>query len=283
MIVWQDKVRKEKIDALCRLVPKKRFELLTLDNLCRENDGTFSTVETETGYLPDRSFRSFFMYYEGKRLVGELFVFPVDDHTAEITAIVDPCRRRCGIFTRLFECAKEELAGYGISDMMLVAEPASSDAREVIGHLGLCLLRSEFVMERDASNLDRADETEDDTEFVFEETEGVTVASLIRSKASKKTKASKKKEIPIGMAKAVKDKDTAFIFEVEIQKDHRGMGYGGRLMNALMKHLAGSGHKTLFRLQVSSDNGPACALYKKLGFKPASQLDYFVVDKNKKP
>ena len=277
MIVWQNKESKEKIDALCRLVPRKKFELLTLDCLCRENDGTFSRAETETGRLPDRSFRSFFMYYEGKRLVGELYVFPLTDNSAEITAIVDPCRRRSGIFTKLYDLAKEEMEKYGIADWFFVAEPDCRDAREVLGHMNLSAVRSEYIMEAGYIDLKSFDEADSKVTLLFEEGDG-TVTALLTA-----TGASERENMLIGQAKAVGSGNEAFIFEVEIEKDHRGRGYGGRIISGLIKHLEESAPGMKYRLQVSSDNKAACGLYRKLGFRVAKQLDYFTVDKNKKP
>ena len=275
MIVWQDKENDTKIDALTRLVPKKQFDLLTLDHLCREYDGTFSRAEIEPGFKPDRHFRSFFLFYEGKRLMGELFIFPVPDENgqikAEITAIVDPQRRRNGIFTRLLEAAEEDLEKYGIEDYVFVAEPGCEDTDAVRAHKGFNIIRSELIMElpRDtevySSETIPSDKTENDGFSVhFDKTaEGFT--AILDNMATGES---------IGKAHLCLLTDSAFIFGVEIDEGFRNKGLGKALMKAVIEK-ARTDHPTLkIMLQVSSDNVAAVALYKGLGFAVSSSLDY---------
>ncbi len=302
MIIWQNEDRSAKIDALTRLVPGKRFQLMSLDHICREYDSTFSTAELEAGYMPDRHFRSFFLYYEGKRLAGELFVFLTGPKSAEITALVDPYHRREGIFTKLFAAAAEELEKYGIEEILFVSEPDCAAAREVCSRLGLEKKYSEMMMELTeneacGSGLTGAESPEDNRVMIEDGPEDNTTGSedaaadhLIRFEDTEDglrafiaDPAGKK---DIGHADIAFFGNTAFISHVEIDENMRGRGLGKKLVGAVIAKITktrggkdGMTANPVIRLQVRSDNIPAVALYEKLGFVTVSRLDYHAAGK----
>lgn len=288
MIIWQSEDKNTRIDALTRLVPKKKFELMTLGHICREYDNTFSTVELEAGYRPDRHFRSFFLYCEGKRLAGELFIFLPDRSHAEITVIVDPYRRRNGIFTRLVAAAKEELDKYGIEEIYFVAEPDCAAANEVREHMGAECGYSEMMMELSAEKTgdglvqsgsgQSAGGEEDVAGRPAGGEEGYTVRfddgeegfeAILENVPDKKE---------IGHVLVSLFENTAFISHVEIREDLRGRGLGKMLVGAAVARIFENGHDTV-RLQVRSDNTAAAGLYEKLGFRTVSKLDYITAGK----
>ena len=63
------------------------------------------------------------------------------------------------------------------------------------------------------------------------------------------------------------------IFDVVIDPNHRGQGYGSRLMQALLAWGKGAGANASF-LQVMCNNEPALRLYEKLGFVEKYQYWY---------
>ena len=63
------------------------------------------------------------------------------------------------------------------------------------------------------------------------------------------------------------------IFDVVIDPDHRGQGYGTRLMDALLVWGVQQGANAAY-LQVMCDNEPALGLYEKLGFQEKYQYWY---------
>ncbi|MBP5331168.1 MAG: GNAT family N-acetyltransferase [Lachnospiraceae bacterium] len=275
MIVWQDKAKNEKIDALTRLVPKKQFDILTLDCLCREYDGTFSHAEIEAGIVPDRHFRSFFLYYEGKRLAGELYIFPTDKNKAEITAIVDPHRRQNGIFTKLLEAAEEELEKYSMTDYVFVAEPGCAATDAVREHLGLETVRSELVMELQEQTVQEgerepgASRENNGDKVDFSDTDDGFMASLIMNKLPDRA----------GVAHVCISGGSAFIYGLEIEEKLRSRGLGRKLLNELIKECSRRVPGCKIMLQVGSDNTAAVALYEKNGFTVSSRLDYLAKKK----
>ncbi len=275
MIIWQDDEKNERIDALTRLVPKKRFAIMTLENLCREYDGTFSEVETEPGYKPDRHFRSFFLYYEGRRLIGELFLFLTDSDSVEITSIVDPCCRKRGVFARLLKTAEEELDKYGVLNRYFVAEPDCKDAMSVAGHLKLVTDHFELIMalsDRTNQTTDSVTNDEKDNNdytkpgyTVSIEKDGDIYNALIKETSEVKN---------IGSANACVTGKSVFIYGIGIDENYRRMGFGRKLITELIKRIREDLPENSIKLQVSSSNVPAVELYRSIGFETVSSLAY---------
>src|SRR5690242_13748338 len=63
-----------------------------------------------------------FLYYEEGALVGYLFVDSWGKKEKEFTGIVAPEMRRRGIFSQLFESAREECKARGVERMVLISE-----------------------------------------------------------------------------------------------------------------------------------------------------------------
>ena len=293
MVIWQDKEKDVRIDALTRLVPKKQFDVLTLDCLCREYDGTFSHAETVAGAVPDRHFRSFFLYYEGKRLIGELYIFPTYTDNAEITAIVDPHQRRKGIFTKLLEVAEEELEKYGIEEYYFVAEPGCEAAGAVIDRMGLEKVYAELVMELRGDN-----DHNDNTGAEKIRTDGGKYTEKIRTDGGKNTEKigidGGKYRVTFtdtgeGLDAFLEETETgetistsgvsisgpvAFIHDVETKPELRNRGFGSMLIGEVLRRLKSGSADIKIMLQVRSDNTAAVKLYEKAGFTVSQELDY---------
>ena len=272
MTVWQNDDMTERIDALCRLTPKRRFEVLTLDHICREHDDTFSTASLTAGAVPDRSFRSFFLYYEGKRLVGELFVFVTGPSDAEITAIVDPYKRKNGIFTRLILEAQKELDKYAMG-YCLVVEPDCADACDTARHMGLKRIRSELMMELPpviAEQIVLSSKTDPDTgrdgiDIQYSgEKDGFELHLYIGE------------NIHAGSVHISLTGDLAFVSRFEVDEAYRNRGYGLMLMKRVIETAVRDNPRVKIQLQVTGENLPALKLYEKIGFVTVSELDYLV-------
>ena len=332
MILWQNEDKSERIDALTRLVLKRSLALSELNRVCREYDKTFSGVETEPGYRPDRHFKSFFLYYEGEKLAGELFLFLTGENCAEITAIVDPASRRRGIFTKLLGYACEELDRYGIKERFFVAEPDCRAAKGAIEHLGLVADHYELEMEYEDSAQENTDhyelemeyedsvqentdhyelemEYEDsvqentdlyEIEMEYEDSAQENTEHIETDTGHKKTadtsKNSKAKNCSItfdadentyhaiiensedkaviSVANAYIAGPNIYIYGVETDERYRRQGYGRKIMAELIERLKEDLPGRNIRLQVSSLNIPASDLYRNIGFKTVSGLEY---------
>lgn len=271
MVIWENENKNERIDALTRLVPKKRFAILTLANICREHDGTFSGAETEPGFKPDRHFRSFYLYYEGRRLIGELFIFLTDNDRAEITAIVDPCCRKQGVFKKLLGAAEEELDKYGISDRYFVAEPECEDAKKVIEHFKLTTDHYEHIMEFTGKESEMPAGEGDNKAGILQEY-AVSIEKESDGYHAAIKKVSETDEI--GTANACITGKSVFIYGVEISENYRRQGLGRKLITEMIGKIREDLPENAIKLQVSSENIPAVGLYKGIGFEIVSSLAY---------
>ena len=124
-------------------------KLLVLENICRNKDGTMSSVCNSTEFNCRRDIPVFFLVFEdnnlfqGRRhnkttvqantlnklkLIGYLGVFLPEESTAELNVLIHPDYRRQGIFTELLKRAKAALSAIGTKKFVFVCEPSSSDA-----------------------------------------------------------------------------------------------------------------------------------------------------------
>ena len=272
MTVWESPDKTEKIDALCRLVPKRCFGIKKLEFLCREYDNTFSTAELECGPLPDRHFRSFFLYYIRERLAGELYIFIDENNNAQITALVDPVWRRRGIFKQLLKAARSELKKYRIKTVYIVCEPDCRSAADVCTHMGLKYAYSDHFMSIIASEasavLQKTDISEVELSSVAAEGSKEEPAVILRSGDGK--------DIAVAHALLTDDK-CACIYGVEVNEEYRRRGFGRLVVLKLLEVLCEKDSDIIAKLHVSSDNIPAMSLYQSLGFRSENQLDYYLL------
>lgn len=70
---------------------------------------------------------------------------------------------------------------------------------------------------------------------------------------------------PVGFVLARMAADEAEILTIAVDRRWRGRGVGRQLMDAVLRHLHSQGVVSLF-LEVSENNAPAQALYRRLGF-----------------
>jgi ribosomal protein S18 acetylase RimI-like enzyme len=67
----------------------------------------------------------------------------------------------------------------------------------------------------------------------------------------------------------------AFVYNIEVDQDHRRRGYGAAIMNAAARHCRDAGQPYL-GLNVFGHNPHARALYDKLGYRVT--YDYYALD-----
>lgn len=84
----------------------------------------------------------------------------------------------------------------------------------------------------------------------------------------------KPKSPPDGFVLARLAAGEAEILTIAVSGSKRGKGLGRALMDAVLRHLHSERAETLF-LEVSADNKPALALYKRLGFAEVGRRDAY--------
>lgn len=83
--------------------------------------------------------------------------------------------------------------------------------------------------------------------------------------------------VPVGYAAFRRAADQAELLRVAVAPAARRRGLGRRLVAAGLDRLAGQGARSCF-LEVRPTNGPALALYRRLGFRPAGRRGAYYAD-----
>lgn len=78
---------------------------------------------------------------------------------------------------------------------------------------------------------------------------------------------------PVATAICVHDRDIAGLFEIATAVEHRGKGYGRRVLLSALKWAHLRGARTAW-LQVEAGNEPACHIYSALGFSELYRYHY---------
>ncbi len=183
-----------------------------------------------------------------KRAVGFLsFLHVPEYHEAEIFAYVAPQCRRQNIFTELFTLACQELKRLKVT--FTYAQTSGQNCSH-----------SEYLLQLDAN--------------VFREHSYVPVKGTFLADNSILYDSKTKKSL--SWCYLHPQKDCLFIYGVRTATDSLRKGYAYSLMcDVLTEHFANN--NTPVRLQVSSRNKAALALYKKLSFKEAEHIDYIQI------
>lgn len=287
-------MKRTRILSLTKLTEERKAQIRELEAACRAHDGTEAVAELSGDMNFSRRLKCFFMYCEDERPVGYMEIFCPDGKNAELTAFVEPSRRQQGIFSAMYEAADTELLDRGVRNILVVAEPASADAAAAAKKMGAELRYSELVMRLEEKtetgqeqvrreDLDLADG------LVCEDVEESLEASDGGQELLYKYRRSDTElgdtgigdtgigNAEIGHACVYVGARELFIFGVEIDEKHRGMGHGTAFTQALIQELKGKFPEKQIKLQVRSDNVPAMKLYERCGFTVETRRDYYAI------
>src|SRR5205807_2273524 len=87
-----------------------------------------------------------FLYYADGNLVGFLPMFSFNVQEAEFSGMVHPQYRRQGIFTSLFNAAREECQSRGLSKVLLIVPTAAQSGQAFARQLAASYDHSEYKM-----------------------------------------------------------------------------------------------------------------------------------------
>lgn len=236
-----------------------------------------------------------FLYYDDGALVGYLFVDSWGKKEKEFTGIVAPEMRRHGIFTQLFEVAREECKARSVERMILISEHSShagqafakaikarydfSEHEMVLGNFIargatdpqfqmrqatpddrqalISILETDIGEEKDASSL--VDEAYQDT------SQQIYLATL----AGK----------PLGCLRVYYQDESIGIYGFIVRPEYRRQGYGRQMLEYIIRKLydEGVGVRRIM-LEVETTNHKALNLYRSCGFEITTTYDYFDYD-----
>lgn len=236
-----------------------------------------------------------FLHVEDGMLVGYLGMFSiVQPEKVEITAMVHPDYRRRGIFSALWQQAKEECERRRVEDILLVAEESSVEAKIVAKAIGAVHAFSEYrldfqppanreKMRGNHPTLRLLPATEEHTQDLvaigmssFGDPNEEVMALIERNQKGEEHQLyiAMDAYTPVGMITVTMEEDTAFLTGFGVMADQQGKGYGRAILQQITEKLVENSIPKI-SLEVETDNENALHLYTSSGFKVVSGYDYF--------
>lgn len=196
-------------------------------------------------------------------LLGICSVVPYDENTAECIAFTHPHVRKQGIFTELLSQAMEL---FGELDILFPVSEHCPDALAALKAIGAEPNCEEYQMELELHPETRAEKepmlsshTDPQSGLTHWNLHAVSDAGTL-----------------LGACQTSVIGDHCIcLHHVEVPTEFRGKGYGTILLQALICSLQSSGIRHIL-LQVSGDNLPALALYRKQGFRITETLSFYL-------
>lgn len=188
---------------------------------------------------------------ENDELTGCLLLFQTDLHSWEGIPFVHPAYRRKGIFSALLANACQKGNCPGEDDLFFSVRPTQTLWLQVLNSIEAEKAFDEYMMEYSFQNLPSARlKTEadfsDELTVSFQGTEGMAscphVSCLLSAHGS-----------------------SVYLYQLLTEEAFRGQGRALAFLHHLFPRLKALGFSSV-RLQVSGENLPAMALYKKTGF-----------------
>jgi ribosomal protein S18 acetylase RimI-like enzyme len=236
-----------------------------------------------------------FLYYDNGTLVGYLFVDNWGKKEKEFTGIVAPEMRRHGIFTRLFEAAREECKARGVERMILISEHHShsgqafakaikarydfSEHEMVLGNFVARGVTDPQFQMRLATPDDRQSlisiletsvgDEEDASSLVDEAYQDSSQQIYLATLAGK----------PLGALRVYYQDESIGIYGFLVRPEYRRKGYGRQMLEDIIRRLydEGVGVRRIM-LEVETTNHKALNLYRSCGFEITTTYDYFDYD-----
>ena len=234
----------------------QKAQVHSLVTICNTHDSI------HLGYPLEEDTKHFLLYDNSGRLVSALGLFFSGPDCCECTAFTRPDCRKKGYFSLLLDAAlaflnELEAAGQEEYDLLFPVTPDCKAALGMLKALQAEYVYSEYIMERALGS-----ERNPDSGLTLRFQENGLCAAYLDGR-------------PVGSCRIDRQASSVFLYEVEILEPLRGQGLGTRLMESLFYQLSQTG-AGLLRLQVSSANQAAMALYKKTGFRICETLSYYL-------
>lgn len=236
-----------------------------------------------------------FLAYDGDMLVG--YCSAVGNREVEICGMVRPDRRRHGAGRRLLDAALAACRGRGAADALLLCEDASAPGRAFVAMLNAPRAFAEYRMELEVPAGPVADDD-------FPQENGLTIdrATPADLDAIASVRAAAFQDDLDGAREAVREgleepyarfyvarqggvpvaslkvyttpEHRAGIYAFGVVPPHRRRGYASQFLRRVASALAAEGYGRIW-LEVDSDNDPAIALYRSVGFHHTTTYGYY--------
>ena len=230
-------------------------DLNILQETCNNTDHTSFTFPLEEDCICC-------LLYENDRLLSALIAFFTDPDTMECYGLTLSGERQKGYFTRLLD---ELTNDYPDSDLIFPVYENWQDGIKTLQAMEASFCYKEYFMECSIPRSDKPVLT--DLTISYE-----TCKDQISYEFCKDQKA-------VGKCFLLIQEKKAYLYGFEISQPLRGQGLGTVCIQLFLKtycSLPADLRKDTIYLQVSGDNQPAFALYKKAGFHITDSLSYYL-------
>lgn len=273
-----------RIVSCTELTQAQCSEIEVLQNAVYAEEGLQNTAWLSNEINFDRSIPCFFLGYEQDSLVSFLTLFMPTRQVGEVTAFTSIPHRGKGYFTGLLNEAKTVLRKNAVRELLFATEPVSAGGMEYLEkHLleavhshtewrmfrkpGLLPLPEDITVERvTAQSLEEYMEI---SLHEYSDRDAALAAVRSEQRAAYLLRDNGK---PVGVFELVQG-DALTLCGVAVARVLRGRGYGNMLVRAAL-NLAHEVGKNV-ELDVDSENPPALHLYRKYGFQPIFEVQYW--------
>ena len=267
----------------------QKEQILALESLVFSYEVLENHVFLSSEMNSDKEMPSFFLCYEDQKLVSFLGAFFPTIDEVEFNGFTHPKHRRQGYFSALVHRALEVYARGPFTRALFQRELQSKTGQEYLLKRYPEIERTEYLMQlsseqykdKDTSqgtlelvDKNNVEQTTELTSLTFEEflQNSVDILQYYLSQTDRKTFLYRSEGKAIGILNAQKIDDSFMLHGVVIAKEQRNQGKGYAMLSLALSELFKEAR--CITLEVDSENPPALALYKRLGFCVKCQVDY---------
>ncbi len=266
-----------------------------LRDLCNETDGLYLKVGISADFATRSAEPYAFLCALDDTLVGFCSLVGGDDPELELCGMVHPAYRRRGIGRALFraarDSAKRRLAAIRV---LLICEEASAAGRAFVTAAGgspsfgahrvgitapSSVPASQPRLTIHQASVDDAPELARMIGASFGQPADHLAADIVRDMTTEDERyfLARLGDASVGAFKIFIDEPKASIYAFGVLPEYRRHGYGREMLEAMLPRLFAEGW-TAVGLEVDSDNAPAQALYRAVGFRDVAIYGYYTFD-----
>lgn len=272
----------------------QKEEIQAFIDQCSRFDHTCQEVYLGSEFQAYPDMHCFYLEREEEKLTGFLYLYADQKTTAEVSAWVDPQKRRQGIFTRLLGAALQEMKKFSYQKLLFKTEKAFSGAEKILEKYPVTLSHQEFHMLADPQAEAAEKEIPGFSIREAKEEELGTLAEIMEAafaeedfEAKEHVKATYRaetallftalyREEPVGCVAVDTSGKCNYLYALCIDPKAQGKGYGRKMLCQVIKKLRSCSTKQI-SLDVDEENQTALPLYESCGFRQASQLVYYAM------
>ncbi len=239
-------------------------DLHRLQEACRKHDHISLTFPMDEGCI-------FYLLYDEDSLLSALSTFFNENGDYECCAYTLPSNRQQGYFMMLLEELMKETDD---SDLVFPVEETCEDTVQTLNALEASLWYQEHMMELSSSAFLKTGLVKNNRfsasltfSMVTDDKEGPSLCTFLT------------KDSPVGSCYLDFRGQSAYLYGFEIAESLRNQGLGNACLYLLLETCftrPGSEKLKKISLQVSGQNLPAMALYRKAGFQITESLSYYI-------